>query len=71
MAAGMERLASIDRVQDYLVTYDHLERNKTAFHGTDWDSLGTAARLQEARHSIYELLKLDLCRHDLCSESKS
>jgi hypothetical protein len=26
MAAGMERLASIDRVQNNLVTYDHLQR---------------------------------------------
>lgn len=28
MGAGMQRLASVDRVQDHLVTYDHLERKE-------------------------------------------
>lgn len=38
MATGMERLASIDRIQDYFVSNDNLQRNAASDKFAHWES---------------------------------
>lgn len=70
MGAGMQRLASVDGVQDHLVTYDHLERKEQQSFAKGRMGVHRLRCMVLGGHPSQDvqLLQADPRKHGLCSE---